>query len=591
MKKVFKILFFALLAYAFFTLGKTVSANTINRISMDIFVDSNGNANVTETWNCYANEGTEIYHPYYNLGNSRITNLSVSMDSTQFETLSSWNTSGSLSSKAYKAGINRVSNGVELCWGISDYGTNIYMVNYTVTNFVSNLTDSQMIYWTLIPYDFSNRIGQVTINIRSNFNILSSTDVWGYGNYGGTAYVDNGIIYMASDGTLDTDEYMTILVRFPSGTFDTANNLNHDFQYYLDMAEEGANHYNSNVSFILYLPIILTVFVSIFASVITYVDKYNESRLKFVNNSNKLPKNKDIPYFRDIPCNKDLFLIFFIAYQFKIVKKKTDLLGSVILKWVRDKKVTLKQDVDEKSKTSVVFSEEQLNSIVNSDERDLYKMFLDASKNGVLEDSEFSKWCRIHYSKILNWFDTVLDGEKSKLVQNGLLLEKPKTFFTKAKYTATPELRQQAINIAGLKKYLNDYTLISERVAPDVVLFEDYLILAQMFGIAKKVSDDFKNLYPDLITETNFYSYDNITFINIYTIHAMNSAYSAQRAAASRYSGGGGGFSSGGGGGGSFGGGGGRRRLPLMFFGDTCLLLERVPREWIREKIRLLCNF
>ena len=143
MKKVFKILFFALLAYALFTLGKTVSANSINRISMDIFVDSNGNANVTETWNCYSNQSTEIYHPYYNLGNSEITNLSVSMDSTQFETLSSWDTSTSFDEKAYKAGINRVSNGVELCWGISEYGTNIYRVNYTVTNFVSNLTDSQ----------------------------------------------------------------------------------------------------------------------------------------------------------------------------------------------------------------------------------------------------------------------------------------------------------------------------------------------------------------------------------------------------------------------------------------------------------------
>ena len=229
MKKVFKILFFALLAYALFTLGKTVSANSINRISMDIFVDSNGNANVTETWNCYSNQSTEIYHPYYNLGNSEITNLSVSMDSTQFETLSSWDTSASFDEKAYKAGINRVSNGVELCWGISEYGTNIYTVNYTITNFVSNLTDSQMIYWTLIPYDFSDSIGQVFINISSDLYFPSSIDVWGYGNEGGTAYVDNGTITMTSEGTLNRNEYMTILVKLPSGTFNTKNNLNQNF--------------------------------------------------------------------------------------------------------------------------------------------------------------------------------------------------------------------------------------------------------------------------------------------------------------------------------------------------------------------------
>ena len=565
MKKVFKILFFALLAYALFTLGKTVSANSINRISMDIFVDSNGNANVTETWNCYSNQSTEIYHPYYTLGNSEITNLSVSMDSTQFETLSSWDTSGSFDEKAYKAGINRVSNGVELCWGISEYGTNIYTVNYTITNFVSNLTDSQMIYWTLIPYDFSDSIGQVFINISSDLYFPSSIDVWGYGNEGGTAYVDNGTITMTSEGTLNRNEYMTILVKLPSGTFNTKNNLNQNFEYYYNLAEEGVNR-NETVenTVITILPFIIFIIIMVFAIVTSKLGSSQEQRLNFENNGNKLPKTKDIPYFRDIPCNKDLFQAFFIGYQFKIVKKRTDLLGSVILKWVRDKKVTLKKDEGKSSKTSIILNEELISLLEDEDEQKLYKMFFEASKDGILEDSEFTKWCNTNYSKILGWFDTIIDKEKDKLVKDGLLLEKPKTLFKSAKYTVTPELRQQALNIAGLKKYLNDYTLISEREAPDVVLFEDYLILAQMFGIADKVAENFKKLYPDLITETNFYSYDNINFIHIYAVHAMTSAHSAHYAAASRYSGGGGGFSVGGGGGGSFGGGGGRRRLPLI---------------------------
>ena len=565
MKKVFKILFFALLAYALFTLGKTVSANSINRISMDIFVDSNGNANVTETWNCYSNQSTEIYHPYYNLGNSEITNLSVSMDSTQFETLSSWDTSASFDEKAYKAGINRVSNGVELCWGISEYGTNIYTVNYTIINFVSNLTDSQMIYWTLIPYDFSDSIGQVIINISSDLYFPSSIDVWGYGNEGGTAYVDNGTITMTSEGTLNRNEYMTILVKLPSGTFNTKNNLNQNFEYYYNLAEEGVNR-NETVenTVITILPFIIFIIIMVFAIVTSKLGSSQEQRLNFENNGNKLPKTKDIPYFRDIPCNKDLFQAFFIGYQFKIVKKRTDLLGSVILKWVRDKKVTLKKDEGKSSKMSITLNEELISSLEDEDEQKLYKMFFEASKDGILEDSEFTKWCNTNYSKILGWFDTIIDKEKDKLVKDGLLLEKPKTLFKSAKYTVTPELRQQALNIAGLKKYLNDYTLISEREAPDVVLFEDYLILAQMFGIADKVAENFKKLYPDLITETNFYSYDNINFVHIYAVHAMTSAHSAHYAAASRYSGGGGGFSVGGGGGGSFGGGGGRRRLPLM---------------------------
>ena len=84
---------------------------------------------------------------------------------------------------------------------------------YSISNFVSDLTDSQMVYWTLIPYNFSNSIGNAYIKIHANNPIDNSVGVWGYGNYGGTAYVYDGYIEMQSDGSLTTDEYMTILVQ------------------------------------------------------------------------------------------------------------------------------------------------------------------------------------------------------------------------------------------------------------------------------------------------------------------------------------------------------------------------------------------
>ena len=100
-----------------------------------------------------------------------------------------------------------------------------------------------------------------------------------------------------------------------------------------------------------------------------------------------------------------------------------------------------------------------------------------------------------------------------------------------------------------------DFTLIPNREAIEVALFEEYLVFAQMLGIAKKVAKQFKDLYPHLIEESSFYSYDYILFVHTYSytgIHAANTA----KARAQSYSSGGGGFSSGGGGRRSF----GRRR-------------------------------
>lgn len=578
MRKKLKIFFSFLFAFALFTLGNTVHANTISSISMDIFIDNDGTAQVTEVWQCSANKGTEVYHPYYNLGNSNITNLIVYDGDEPYTTLDSWNSSGTLQNKANKCGIKAISNGVELCWGISKYGNHTYTVKYTITNFVSELSDCQMIYWTLIPYDFSNSIGNVYIKIHTDFNISDTVGVWGYGNYGGTAYVYDGYIEMQSDGRLDSSEYMTILVQFPLGSFNTQNTLDADFNYYYNMAKEGSTHYSENGS--LYSSDYdssfsgglssIAGFISAFASFFIFflfiltaviLGSSSVSSFNYGPEGKKIPK--DVPYYRDIPCNKNLYRAYYISNQYGILKNKTDILGAIILKWLKDSIIKVeKREVGKiLKKDDTVIILKDISSIDFDDlkEKSLYNMLFEASKDGMLENKELEKWCNVNYSLFLDWFDEILKREKSKLVEEGLITQEETTkykIFKKTKYTATPELRQEALNIAGLKKYLLDYTLIKDREAIEVNLFEEYLIFAQMLGIAKTVAKEFKDLYPTIIEESSFYSYDNIIFIQTCAYRGVSHATAAKTRAES-YSSGGGGFSAGGGGGGSFGGGGG----------------------------------
>lgn len=115
------------------------------------------------------------------------------------------------------------------------------------------------------------------------------------------------------------------------------------------------------------------------------------------------------------------------------------------------------------------------------------------------------------------------------------------------------------MRLAGFKKYLKEYTLIKDREPIEVKLFENYLIFAQLMGIANKVAKNFKDLYPDIVEQSNFDSYNNIIFVNTWASNGLTYALSAKSKAETYSSGsvGGGGFSSGGGGGGSFGDGGG----------------------------------
>jgi len=314
----------------------------------------------------------------------------------------------------------------------------------------------------------------------------------------------------------------------------------------------------------------IIIFTSIFIPLIIIATKKSEaSKLDFGIEGRFT--QKDVPYYRDIPCEKDIFRAYYIGYQYGLLKNKTDLLGAIILKWLKESIIKIEQKevgkIFKKENTVIILNKiNPETAIENIGEQKLFKMLYEASKDGILENKEFEKWCKNNYSKILEWFEDILKNQKNKLIDLGLVKIEEKSIFKVFKYnsyTATSKLKQEAIELAGLKKFLKEYTLIKDREAIEVAIFEEYLIYAQMMGIAKQVAKDFKDLYPEIIEQSSFNSYDNIIFINYCAASGISTAQSAKTRAES-YSSGGGGFSSGGGGGGSFGGGGGGRRIPLI---------------------------
>ena len=554
MKKIIKL--FILSWIIFFTYS--VKANNLSSISMNIYIDKYGNAHVTEVWDAKLTSGTEGYRPYYNLGDSKITDFKVMMDNKDFVFQNYWNVNASFDSKAYKNGINKISNGIELCFGISEYGRHNYVLSYTITNFVHQLNDSQMVYFSLIPYDLSSKPNNVYIKIYSDFRYSDTLDVWGYG-YNGYAYVYDGYIEMSTKNDLDSDEYMVVLIKFPNNTFSSLSTLNKDFDYYYDMAEEGAIHHKKPLWVVILVPLLQVLFF-IFVFIILYktyktTDTGNQKyKLNFGSEGKKI---NDVPNFRDIPCNKDIFRAYYLAYNFNLMRKQTDLLGAVLLKWTKEKKIT----IDKKEKSGL-FSKEETSIILptnlefnNSFEKSLYDMLYEASKDGILQSKEFEKWCKSHYSKILKWFTEVLDRTAENLIQEGKIIEveKKALVFKYKEYNLDDSLREEAKQLKGLKQFLIDFTNIKDREAIEVHLFDEYLMFASIFGIADKVAKQFKEIYPETIYD---YDYDSVIFIHTFSYDGVHAASVAQSRARS-YSSGGGGFSSSGGGGGSFGGGGG----------------------------------
>ena len=58
-----------------------------------------------------------------------------------------------------------------------------------------------------------------------------------------------------------------------------------------------------------------------------------------------------------------------------------------------------------------------------------------------------------------------------------------------------PKLKEDAIELKGLKKFLLDFSLMPEKEYFEVHIWEEYLIFAELLGIADKVEEQFSKLY------------------------------------------------------------------------------------------------
>ncbi len=132
------------------------------------------------------------------------------------------------------------------------------------------------------------------------------------------------------------------------------------------------------------------------------------------------------------------------------------------------------------------------------------------------------------------------------------------TFLSEKGYTEELEWK-------GLKKYMEDYSLLKDKTISDIILWEKFLVYATTFGISEKVIGQLKIVHPEMFdTNNEFYNRcaywpvvsnssigeNGFTNLSDGLGKAYNTASSAWSAAhsSSSGSGSGGGFSSGGGG-------------------------------------------
>ena len=532
------------------------ASNHIYSIDSSIYIDEEGTATIKEVWNVDGSDGTEWYKAMYNLGNSKISDFTVSMDGVDL-TYKNWNVSESLNEKKGFYGINYTSSGPELCFGKYDYKKHTFTLNYKISNFIFNVSDAQVIYFKFIDTLSDVTFDDFSITISTYYDLPDTTDVWGYG-YNGYAYVSDGKIYLSNKDSMK-DNYVVLLAKFPTGTFKTTNSYSKysDFSSILSKADEGTFEYDYDSSdkiYFFFTILMFSIYIIPFLSIFKHVKK-----TKFGYIDNKEINKNNTNFYRDIPCGKDIYYANALARLNSWSNSDTNIFGTIFLKWIKNGTVSIIKDGK-----SVKL---QLNGIntPNHLEKKFYDMVYKASIDGILEKNELKKYASKNYSSFLNLFTQIKNNKIDELKNEGHIFKRTDKKMCKYKNVMDDTLYYESQKLYGLKLFLTEFSNIKQREAIEVNLWDEYLMYAYIFGIADKVAKQFKNLYPEVVVEMQNMNMDFDTFIFINDISrssvlSARSAKSEAEAKASSYSSGGGGFSSGGGGGGSFGGGGGGSR-------------------------------
>ena len=538
-----------------------VYADHIYNIDMDIYLEKDGTAEITEVWDVQANSGSEWYKALYDLGTEEVSDFVVSMDGEAL-TYKQWNVEETLSQKRGYYGINYVPKGIELCFGKGDMKRHKFTLKYRLSNFVTNVGDAQVIYQTLFP---NVTLDSFTVTMSSFYEFPDTLDVWGYGGQY-LAYVANGKIELNSDTYSLRNDYVTVLVKFPEGTFNTDNRNGNfsSFDEVKNMADEGTYQYDwgNNVSEPSFWDKLIGTIISFLSFLIPFGIITGAiiaaSKSGYGYKGNKTIDKKETPMFRDIPCNKDIYYANALINLNSFGYKETNIFGAILLKWLRQDKISFKNE------TRGIFNKETSmidltrNPSFDSElEQKLFDIMYKASGDGILESKELEKWAKRNYDKFFSLFERIKNEEIDNLRSGGHIYKRTNKEECKKKNVMDDMIYEDSVKLYGCKKFLQEFSEMKSKEAIEVKLWDEYLMFAYLFGIADKVAKQFKNLYPEIVEEMQANNLDYGTFVYINnlsnsTVHAA----SAARSAAESYSGGGGGFSSGGGGGGSFGGGG-----------------------------------
>lgn len=599
---------------------------SMNNLDFEVQLNTDGSMDVTEKWDIDIEETNTLYKSFkidssrYTGIKDVVVKETTSGREKNFTKTENW--AYHVAKNSYY-GTKNEDGDFEIGWGVgldNSRATRKYEISYTVEDAITKYNDCAELYWQFIGENFKISCDKITgtIYLPSNASDIEKIRVWGHiESLNGTIYATDTNKVEFQINNFRSGKYVEIRTLFPteiiynSGRVKNKEVLQTIINEETKWAEE-ANARRERKEYVNKMVIVILILACVVINIIL-IAIFLKKTFKYIKKNKELKKyipTTKLEYYRDLPDENstpgealktlyintstftpenfgkvfsatmlNLSLKGYLEIKQEKNDKKKDIINIYILKQVNDglkqseaRIMTFIRDAA-KGKKELTLKElekyiEKYPSKTDSLLKDTYKAVNNQLINEQIIDSEIQKEYekyknnQIYYilaiifllcfaiisfilPVIIFIIDTVICGKITKklnvLTQKGV------------------DKQEQW---KGLKKYMEDFSMLDRREVPELVIWEKYLVFATVFGIADKVIKQLKIVYPNLEEMTN--SVNTFTYMNLMTSTNFGTSFSntissSMSSAYSSGSGGGGGFSGGGGGRTAAGGGGGRK--------------------------------
>ncbi len=532
------------------------AANQVNTIDIEAVIYEDGSMHITQIWEGSFEEGTENYIPMNAPDYLTISELTVSDQNGSYDIVSDWKIDWSFEEKERKSGIHATESGYEICFGISRYGQNRYVIGYKLDHAVGGYSDKDGVNFRFVNDGMNTTPTDVRVEIRlaDGTPITDEiADLWGFGFAGEVGFADGSMVAYTNT-PLSTQNHVTLLFNLEKGVISPSRQEAGSFEELRKIAFEGGDYDDTGEEVSTFEAIVITLLsfglpIGLTIWILRLKKKHAEKqRQRFTER---------FGYFRDIPNDGDLSATYALGRMFDQCEDGAILATGMLrliqlgcLSPVETQEVGFMGNTQEIVNLRLMGSQHDK---MNPYDEYLYTILEGAAGcDAILQAKELERFANENDKLLRGYIQKHESAGRAYLNQKHCM----KRWNNPAKLKdLTPTGEQELGELMGLKRYLMDFSLVAERSVKEMPIWRELLSYAMLLGIADQVAEQMKELYPQITDQLTRYSQSMVTAYSYQFLLYSNMRKAEQQRQQEKRSSGGGGFTSLGGGGGSIGGG------------------------------------